>query len=302
MEVAIHLPQLDFDGEGLSLRRLIRVVDAARDHGFTAISVNDHFVYQRPWLDGPTVLAAAIERSGEMALITSITLAALRGPVPLAKTLAAIDVLSDGRVIAGLGAGSSPADYDAVGIAFEQRWPRFDEAVTLLRALLRGEPPPEHSTFYRVPSDGLYPLPARGGIPLWLGSWGSAAGLRRVARLGDGWLASAYNTDPTTFAAGLSRLGTDFPNALVTMWTWITESEADAERVTEQILAPFLRREPAALRGRLCVGSAAMCVELLSRYAEAGCKRVHFWPVGDEPRQLERLAERVLPQLPAPSG
>ena len=297
MEVGVHLPQLDFAGEGLSWARLTRTVDAARENGFAAISVNDHLVYKRPWLDGPTMLAAVIERSGRMDLATTIALPSVRGPVPLAKILAALDVLSDGRVIAGLGPGSSPADYEVVGIPFEQRWPRFDDAVVLLRQVLRGDPEPAPGGLYPRPAEPLLPLSPRGAVPLWLGSWGSPAGLRRVARLGDGWLASAYNTDPETFEAALNRLGGSFPHALVTMWTWITGSEADAERMRTEVLAPFLNRDPAELRNRLCVGSPSMCAELLSRYAQAGCRRVHFWPLGDESRQLDLLASEVLPRV-----
>ena len=89
----------------------------------------------------------------------------------------------------------------------------------------------------------------------------------------------------------------DFPNALVTMWAWITGSRPEADRVLSGIVAPLVRRHPAELRGRICVGSAAECAELLSRYARAGCQRVHFWPVGDEPRQLELIAGEVMPQV-----
>jgi alkanesulfonate monooxygenase SsuD/methylene tetrahydromethanopterin reductase-like flavin-dependent oxidoreductase (luciferase family) len=299
MEAGLHLPQLDFDGEGLSLSRVSRAIDAARENGFVAVSVNDHMAYKRPWLDGPTVLAAVIERTGRMDLATTISLPAVRGPVPLAKILATLDLLSDGRVIAGLGAGSSAADYAALGIPFEQRWPRFDEAVILLRQLLQGGVVAPGEGFYARPTEPLLPLSPRGGIPLWLGSWGSAAGLRRVARLGDGWLASAYNTDPETFRAGLTRLGGALPHALVTMWTWITDRESEAERIRSDVLAPFLHREPAQRGNRLCIGSASMCAELLSRYAQAGCRRVHFWPLGDEPRQVERLASEVLPRVTA---
>lgn len=70
--------------EGQSLARLAGAVDAARD-GFAAVSANDHFLFQAPWLDGPTALAAVIERSGAMELATTVALVALRGPVPLAK-------------------------------------------------------------------------------------------------------------------------------------------------------------------------------------------------------------------------
>jgi alkanesulfonate monooxygenase SsuD/methylene tetrahydromethanopterin reductase-like flavin-dependent oxidoreductase (luciferase family) len=138
MELAVHLPLMEFGREGQSLPRLQAVVDAAREVGFAAVSANDHFVFATPWLDGPTALAAVIDRSGEMSLATTISLAALRGPVPLAKTLAALDLLSGGRLAAGVGPGSSKRDYDALGIPFEDRWQRFDEAVTILRALLGG--------------------------------------------------------------------------------------------------------------------------------------------------------------------
>jgi alkanesulfonate monooxygenase SsuD/methylene tetrahydromethanopterin reductase-like flavin-dependent oxidoreductase (luciferase family) len=310
LELAVHSPLLEFGDEGQSLGRLTRAVDAARDCGFAAISANDHFLFQAPWLDGPTALAALIERSGDMQLATTVALVALRGPVPVAKTLAALDLLSDGRVIAGVGPGSSERDYEAVGVPYEERWERFDEAVAILRALLRGDPPPETRRHYPLPDSQLAPAPRRpGGIPLWIGSWGSNAGLRRVARLGDGWLASAYNTTPDGFKAAKQALseqlcahGRDpdrFPNALATMWTWVTEDAHDADRVLRDVLAPMLKRDPDALRDQLCIGPAEHCAELLSRYARAGCERVYLWPLGDEPRQIELVATAVLPAVEA---
>jgi alkanesulfonate monooxygenase SsuD/methylene tetrahydromethanopterin reductase-like flavin-dependent oxidoreductase (luciferase family) len=195
-------------------------------------------------------------------------------------------------------------------VPFEERWKRFDEAVLILRALLRGEPPPRTARYHTVPDVELSPPPRqRRGVPVWIGSWGSSAGLRRVARLGDGWLASAYNTTPELFLAARTSLTQQlraagrephgFPNALVTMWTWITEDAADAERVLREVLSPLLNRDPAALREQLCVGSAERCAQLLSRYARAGCERVHLWPIGDEPRQIELAATAVAPAIAA---
>jgi alkanesulfonate monooxygenase SsuD/methylene tetrahydromethanopterin reductase-like flavin-dependent oxidoreductase (luciferase family) len=302
MEAGVHLPLIDFGGEGLSHRRLAEAVNAARECRFAAVSANDHFFFSAPWLDGLTALAAVAERSGAMKLMTTLALVTLRGPVPLAKALSALDILSGGRVIAGLGPGSSRADYEAVGVPFEQRWQRFDVAVRLIKAML--EPGPAGG----VPAGGLLPPPWQSrGIPLWIGSWGSQAGLRRVACLGDGWLASAYNTTPEGFAANMKVLGSelerqqrppgDFPNALVTMWTWITGSRSDAERALSGIVAPLVGRDPGELRGRICVGSAGECAELLSHYARVGCQRVHFWPLGDERRQIELIAGEVMPQV-----
>jgi alkanesulfonate monooxygenase SsuD/methylene tetrahydromethanopterin reductase-like flavin-dependent oxidoreductase (luciferase family) len=308
MEAAVHLPLIDFGGEGFSYRRLAETVDAARACGFAAISANDHFLFSAPWLDGPTALAAMVERSGDMKLVTTLALASLRGPVPLAKAFSALDILSGGRVIAGVGPGSSRADYEAVGVPFEQRWQRFDEAARLLRALLQPRAAGDSATRYPAPLAGLSPAPRQhSGVPLWIGSWGSQAGLRRVACLGDGWLASAYNTTPETFATAMKLLDReldrqakpsgDFPNALVTMWTWITAERSDAERVLSEVVGPLVKKDPAELRGRICVGSAHECAELLSRYAQAGCQRVHFWPVGDERRQVELIAAEVMPRV-----
>lgn len=308
MDAGVHLPLIDFGGEGFSYSRLAGTVDAARECGFAAISANDHFVFSAPWLDGPTALAAVVERSGGMKLVTTLALASLRGPVPLAKALSALDILSGGRVIAGVGPGSSRAGYEAVGVPFEQRWQRFDEVVRLLKPLLQPGAAADSGTYHATPVAWPSPSPRqRREIPLWIGSWGSPAGLRRVASLGDGWLASAYNTTPEAFTAAVKHLSgelerqsrppADFPNALVTMWTWITDKRSDAERVLSQVVGPLVKKDPAELRGRICVGSVQECAELLSCYARAGCQRVHVWPVGDERRQIELIASEVMPQV-----
>jgi alkanesulfonate monooxygenase SsuD/methylene tetrahydromethanopterin reductase-like flavin-dependent oxidoreductase (luciferase family) len=278
VDLGVHLPQLDLDGAGTSLARLEATVRAARELGYVAVSANDHLRFEPEWLDGPTALAAVLPVAGDLELVTTIANPVVRGPVALARTLLALRRLADGPVVAGVGPGSSRADYEAAGIPFEERWPLFDAALRTLRAELAGPEP----------------------IPIWVASWGSAAGLRRVARWGDGWLASAYNTDPDRFAAALATLATldaALPHALVTMWTWVTERPEDARRVLHDVLAPALGRDPGELAGRLLVGSAGHCAELLQRYADAGCRRVHVWPVSAEPDQLRLVAERVLPRL-----
>ena len=307
MELGVHLPLMELGNEGFSLERLTSTVDTARDSGFAAVAANDHFVFQTAWLDGLTALASVLERSGRLALATTVALPVLRGPVQLAKALAALDLLSGGRLVAAVGPGSSQRDYNALGVDFEERWKRFDEAVDVLRALLIGAPVPPDARYYGMPSDiELVPRPP-GGIPLWVASWGSQAGLARVARTGDGWLASAYNTTPerfraarATLAGALEQRGRDaagFPNALATMWTWVTSDRAEAERMLVDVLAVLLKRDPGELRGQVCIGSAEHCAHLLSRYAQAGCGRVYLWPLGDERRQLERVASEVAPLI-----
>jgi alkanesulfonate monooxygenase SsuD/methylene tetrahydromethanopterin reductase-like flavin-dependent oxidoreductase (luciferase family) len=116
VDLGVHLPLMPFGEEPCSLRRLRNAVKTAIGCGFDAVSVNDHFVFQTAWLDGLTALASVIECSGRLSLATTVSLPVLRGPVALAKGLVAIDVLSEGRLVAGIGPGSSTRDYDAVGV------------------------------------------------------------------------------------------------------------------------------------------------------------------------------------------
>ena len=306
MDYGVHLPLMALDGRPWTLDRLLQYAHTAEGLGFQALSANDHLVFGRPWLDGPTALAAVLSSTGRMALATTVALPVVRGPVALAKSLAAIDLLSGDRLVVGVGPGSSARDYAAVGVPFEERWKRLDEAVQALRALWLGDGPPFRGEFYSTEGLALEPYPVqRPGPPIWIGSWGSEAGLGRVARLGDGWLASAYNTTPETFAAArrtlaerLRAVGRDpdrFPNAIATMFFYITEERAASERIVREVLSPTLKRPEEELRERLLVGPAEECAEKLAAYRAAGANRIFLWPVEDELGQLATFQERVAP-------
>ena len=308
MEFGAHLPLMDFGGNPYTLEHLCAYTDCAAQLGFTALAANDHMVFSVPWLDGPTALAAVVASSGTMALATTVALPVIRGPVPLAQSLAAIDRLSGGRLIAGVGPGSSQRDHEAVGLDFGERWRRFDETIHALRALWRHGAKPFTGRFYSTEGIDLRPRPAQpDGPPIWVGSWGSPAGLRRVARSADGWLASAYNTTPAQFGEAWATLrsllpeqGKDpvsFPNALATMWFHITDTRAEAEAVMRERLVPTINRPEEVLRERLPVGPPEHLADKLSAFARAGVQRVFIWPVADEVRQLEIFWDAVRPQV-----
>src|SRR5215208_4522171 len=235
MDFGLHLPLIDFGNNPFTLNQLIEYAETSKSLGFGGLAVNDHMVFSRPWLDGPTALAAVLAHSGKMDLATTVSLPVVHGPVPLAKSLGAIDRLSGGRLIACVGPGSSARDYAAVGIPFEERWKRLDEAIQTLRALWDQHGTVFKGSFYNTEGIVLEPFPAQtSGLPIWVGSWGSEAGLRRVARLADGWLASGYNTTPELFANAWRQLqefllaaskdASSFPNAIATMWMYITDN------------------------------------------------------------------------------
>jgi alkanesulfonate monooxygenase SsuD/methylene tetrahydromethanopterin reductase-like flavin-dependent oxidoreductase (luciferase family) len=267
-----HLPLIDL-GAGRPLPALRAYARAAAGLGYRYLCANDHLLFDRPWLDGPTLL-------------------------------------SGGRLVAGVGPGSSAADYAAAGIGFQERWPRFDEAVQVLRALLQGDAAGFEGEFYSTRGVVLEPRPAqRPGPPIWVASWGSPAGLRRVARLGDGWLASAYNTTPDRFREALDRLAGElaragkapasFPSAIATTWLHITGDKGEAERTFSGVLAPMLHRPAEALRSApLLIGPAEVCAERLAAFVDAGARRIFVWPLADELRQLELFRERVTRLVP----
>ena len=152
-----------------------------------------------------------------------------------------------------------------------------------MRGLFRGEDPPDglHYATSSVTAE-LQPRPGA-PIPIWIGSWGSEAGLRRVARLADGWLASGYNTTPEEFGSARERLEEELerqgrsaglPNALATMWTWITEDRSEAERILADVLGPAVKRDPDYLRpGSAWARSsiASICSPATPTPASSGC-------------------------------
>lgn len=297
MRFGVHLPLMDFGGQRFSVDHLVEYVETATALGFDAVSSNDHMVFGVPWLDGPSALAAVVSCSGDARLFTTVANPVVRGPVALAKALGALDVMSGGRVVACLGPGSSERDYAAVGIPFEERWQRFDEATTAVRALLVGDS--HEGRFYNVEGP-LEPLPVQpGGPAVWLGSWGSGVGLRRAVRLGDGWLASAYNITPEQFEQRWGRVqqlvreaGRDpagFANGLATMWFHIDDRRAG--EVLHDRLVPVMHRPAEQLRERLAFGPAERVAEKLSAFRDSGVQRMFVWPVTDEIEQLRRFAD-----------
>ena len=306
MEYGVHLPLISFSGESRSLNDLRAYAATARDLGYAYLCANDHLLFSRPWPDGPTALSAVLDASGDMRLATTVALPVLRGPVATAKALGAIDLLSGGRMTVGVGPGSSEADYKVAGLDFSERWKRFDESIGALRAMWRGQS--FNGDFYPIGDAPLLPLPAQeDGPPIWVASWGSEAGLRRAARLGDWWLASGYNTTPEIFPQALAYLGEQlasrdkdaatFPNGIATMWMYVTEDRAEATRVIEDVVSRMLNRPVVQIAGLLPVGSSEECAALMSRYAAVGAERVFVWPVADEREQIERFMERVVPLI-----
>ncbi|HKB31512.1 MAG TPA: LLM class F420-dependent oxidoreductase [Streptosporangiaceae bacterium] len=128
---------------------------------------------------------AAVTRAVE--LVTGVLVLPQRQTALVAKQAAEVDVLSGGRMRLGVGVGWNEVEYEALGESFHNRGVRCEEQVEVLRALW-AEPTITYSgRWHRIDNAGINPLPVRRRIPVWFGGNAEAA-LRRVGRLGDGWL------------------------------------------------------------------------------------------------------------------
>jgi probable F420-dependent oxidoreductase len=139
-------------------------------------------------LDPFTLLGVAAGATERVQLGTHVLVATWYPPVVLARALTTIDVVSNGRLLPGLGVGWSPEEYEAVGLEFRQRGKRLDETLDALEAIWTTDPAEYRGTLVTVPRhhSNLKPI-QRPRPPIYLASFSEAA-LQRVGRRGDGWL------------------------------------------------------------------------------------------------------------------
>src|ERR687894_281172 len=300
---------MGFDGNEPTKEQIISLAQYAEALGYDSLSVNDHIVFHTSWLDAIATLSAVAAATRRILIGTSILNIVVRNPVVCAKALGAIDILSSGRLFAGVGPGSHIGDYDACGIDFNERWPRFSEALEILVKLLNssnnysGEPLDYNGKYYTLKDMLLTPKPVqKPHPPIYVGSWGSDAGLKRLAKYSNGWMASAYNITPAKFKekwnfllAYRKSLGKGneqeeeeepFDNSVMSMFGYIDDNKDKVRKVVKEILSPALRRPAEDLEQMLLFGSSDECLSKIKNLVNAGVQRIHFWPVLDYKSQI----------------
>ncbi len=154
--------------------------------------------------DPVVAMTFAAARTTRLKFGTSVMVLPGRNPVVLAKELASLDVLSGGRLLPAFGLGvADPVEQQAFGVERSERGPRFDEALTLMRALWSGEPVTFSGRFHAVDGVRVLPRPRQARLDVWLGGLAPSE-LRRVGRMGDGWLPSFVT--PADVAAGIPAI------------------------------------------------------------------------------------------------
>ncbi len=226
MTAGIHLPQA---GPAASGEAMTAAAQLAERLGYADVWVSDHLVvptgaeyppsaYVYEPLAALAWVAAATTRVG---LGTTVLVLPMRNPVHVAKSIASIDLMSGGRFILGTAAGWLKAEFDAIGVPFDERGPRTDEAIEILRHVWENDHItvdfPVHDIHMR--SIRAKPQPAR-RIPIWIGGHADVA-LRRAIAVGDGWHGAFLTPDETKKRVDVLRAGrpeADYEISMRTRW------------------------------------------------------------------------------------
>ena len=184
---------------------LIPMSEKADGLGFDSVWVPEHLVFpakieskypynpdagpplpSTPLFDPLIALTYVAARTKNVQLGTGVYILPLRHPISIARMVASLDVLSEGRVLLGVGVGWLAEELESVGVDFETRGPRSDEIVHLIRRLWTEERVTSNERFYPFAEVGFEPKPARSPVPILVGGETKPA-MRRAARIGDGW-------------------------------------------------------------------------------------------------------------------
>jgi probable F420-dependent oxidoreductase len=160
------------------------------------------FLDGKPFLEPFSLIPALGTVTGRLRFVTFVLKLPIRQPVLVAKQVSSTAVLTDNRLLLGVGTSPWPEDYEVCGVPWEGRGRRMDEQIDVLRGLLTGAYFEYHGDFFDFPSIKMSPTPTK-PVPILIGGHHEAA-LRRAAVLGDGWLHGGG--DPDDLPVLLARL------------------------------------------------------------------------------------------------
>jgi probable F420-dependent oxidoreductase len=299
IRIGVGLGVQEMIGSGAELRAVCRALE---EEGFDSLWFSE--VATSHALDPVAALGFVASATERIKMGTSVMVVPGRPPALLAKSIATLDLLSGGRVLPIFGLGTvEPGEQQAFGIERADRGPWVEEVVPLLRRLWSEESVAHAGHRFSLDGVGILPRPRR-PLPVWLGGRDRRE-LRRVGRLGDGWLASFAT--PLEVSDGVAV---------------ITAAAAEHGRSIESdhygVLLLYALREPSphtcefldwrrpdlTLPEALPVGAAALRARL-AEFIDAGASKFILIPADrpeDWQRELADLADAVLPmQTPARS-
>lgn len=208
MRIGVVFPQLEIGSDPVLIRDYAQTAESL---GYDHLLVYDHVLganrETHDWLRGPYrhidafhepfVLfgyLAALTQTIE--LVTGILILPQRQTALVAKQAAEVDVLSGGRLRLGIGIGWNSVEYEALNEDFTNRGLRSEEQIEVMRALWTNDLVNIDERWHTITDAGINPLPVQRPIPIWFGGYDDRV-LRRIGRMGDGWIIAGGGNTPT---------------------------------------------------------------------------------------------------------
>ncbi len=274
--------------------------------GFDSIWVGDHVAFHVPIVEPITLLSFVAGVTERVQLGTGVYLLPLRHPTLTAKTTAALDLLSGGRLLFGVGVGGEfPPEFEASGIPHRERGARTDEAIALLRRLWTEDRVTHEGRHFRFGPVSLDPKPVQpGGPPIWVGGRSPAA-MRRAGRLADGYISTMTSTERyaknLVAIAAHARESGRAPRRFGTGALRFTVLDDQYEKALDRaatLLGTIYRRDFREAAARYCLlGRPEDCLEQMKRFEKAGCRHFTLSPLSDPAEFLDRAGAAILPEL-----
>ena len=308
MKVRIGIGIGSWPFEPVSPGSVLELIDRCEALGIDSLWLSDSIVSRDNLLEPITLMAFMASRLQNMMFGTSVLALPVRNPVILAKELATLDLLSGGRLLPAVGLGSDDStDFHATGVPKKERGRRADEAILLMRRLWTEDKVSFNGEFYSVRDVTISPKPhQKGGPPIWIGGRSDAA-LRRVGRLGDGWLVSSVTAAEvkqgiSSIRRYASEAGREVPEdhyGVLLAFLFTDDSEEGLKAVST-----VLRPRPGIPNSEIsAVGPPELIRARIEEYIEAGATKFVMRPAcaGDTwYQQLELLAREVIAPLQTP--
>jgi probable F420-dependent oxidoreductase len=255
-------------------------------------------------LEPLTILAAAAGATQKIRLGTSVLLGNTRHPAHLAKIVATLDFISNGRITLGLGFGSREPDYKAVEIPYEHRGSRAVEQVQLMKRLWTEENVTHKGKFFTVENLTVGPRPVQQPHPpIWTGGSAEAA-LKRAGTWADGFISGSsaivdFHVTWDKIASYAAAAGRD-PNQIEKAslaFMAIDDDKATAVKTIENYTMRYYGRLRGDVEPVSIVGSAAQCAEKIDYFFSKGIDTLIIGVADPDPRQLDLFGEKVLPKV-----
>lgn len=251
-----------------------------------------------PAFDPLAAAAFAAGRTRRLKVGTSVLVVPGRNPVLLAKEMATIDRLSNGRFLPAVGLGAvEPVEQQAFGVAREDRAAWFDEVLPLLRRLWTGEVVEHHGPRFSYDAVRVEPTPVQQPLEVWLGGRAPSE-LRRVGRLGDGWLPSFCTPDEAAAGKVLVEEAASAAGRAIDAEHWGALVVYADGKVPDRLAKLVTRRRPDVDVGQIVPADLHALRALLEQFCERGFSKFVILPAGepaDWTTELEAVAEAVLP-------